>query len=248
MFDFLQDLAHSHQKYIFRLQSVRLPDHEHPMDRSVLDPHLVRDLKDRQLTAVPLLASLLFDDSKLFGFMIDRNLLVRLRDDHSLLDDHLQLRSQLLQNENMAALYLNNIILAIQKWLETNNNANAKFTKPQRYFSSAGSKKPVSGPISRKPDISVLPLVDGKTLRQDSINWKYIHAIIEITRTDKLTSLMLNQCHTKRFLMGLYQGDRHFAPCISVTNNKFRFMISDHEGEVQSASHTLNPEGTIIFL
>lgn len=246
MFDFLQVLARSHEKYIFRLQSVRLPDDNDSMGRAVLDPHLLRDLKGRQHTAVPLLASLLFDDSTLFGFVIDRNLLVHLRNNHSLLDDHLQLRSEVFENEAMAALYLNNIVLAVARWLKTNSNA--KFTQPQRYFSSAGSKKPLSGPISRKPDIAVLPLVDGKTLRHDSINWKYIHALIEITSTNKFTPAMLNQCLAKRFLMGLYQGDRHFAPCISVAGNRFRLMISDHEGEVQSINHTLNPEGTIIFL
>jgi Fungal protein kinase len=235
-------LAHSHQKYIYRIQSGRLPDDNTPMGRLALDPHLARDLEGRENFGVSFLSEVLFKEEEYFGFTINREFLKNLQD--GLLDQHMQIRLSLLHNEATAAFYLNHIISSIASWLRTRNY---KIKEPQRYFTPEKANKPISGPISRKPDLLLVPLVDGRPLLSDHISWEDVYGVIEMTTTSEFTRIMRNTCNTKRFLMGLYQGDRHFAPCISVYDKNFRFMVSDHAGDVHNSPQSFTGEGTKVF-
>ncbi|RDB15778.1 hypothetical protein Hypma_003707 [Hypsizygus marmoreus] len=246
-----QSLAISHQKYVFRLQSNGPPDDKSPMTRAVLDSHLTRDLMNRQSQHTPFLTELLTVEQTDFGFDLNRWFIRELLEiTPGLLDSYMQLHYKLLHNEETAAFYLNTIISTVAKWFENHPLADdGPVRKPLRYFSAGKKNKAIFATISHKPDLLLLPLLDGHLLDSNQVTWSDVYSVFEVTSSNCFTALMQRTLNTKRFLMGLHQGDRLYCPAMSIHDKRFRFMVSDYEGDVQTPLMTFGTdEGTKNFL
>lgn len=143
--------------YTLRVQSCRFYDDQSPFFSQEIKDVIKRDLFNRVTEANEgLLAEIMFPDHA-FGFPV--NTLFIMNFYNSFLSDSGSLDPANFGDEESTVVFLNRTISTITHFLDATKQVSLK---PLRYFSSAHSKKPMKGhTLKRKPDIILLPLIDG---------------------------------------------------------------------------------------
>jgi hypothetical protein len=216
--------------YVLRLQSNRLHDNRSSISSDELKLLLKRDLNDRLTEMKPnLLAESLFPDEA-FGFPVNEKFIENFY--NSFLTNAGDLNEANFQNEDYAATFLNRMISTITHFL----NSTKKITfKPLRYFSSAYSSKPLKGhPSKRKPDVILLPLINGYLRDISNTFWHDVQAMIEQTREKGPPQRLPDTVSTKSWMVFCSQTDRDFFICLCITGKGFYIVLTDHVGQIET--------------
>jgi hypothetical protein len=93
--------------------------------------------------------------------------------------------------------------------------------------------------VKRKPDLVLLDKKHYDDLQKSNskqIDWAFIRAIAEVSRSSSISPLMIHTINAKTYLMFLCQYNRRFVVALSFTDAKdesFRLTVTDREGQVQ---------------
>ncbi|KAG6854146.1 hypothetical protein C0991_010057 [Blastosporella zonata] len=139
-----------------------------------------------------------------------------------------------LMNEETAALYLNDIVIAFYHKLRNSNIGNRPPSPPIGYWSGEKHNKLLGvGPFRSKPDLMLLPLQDGYKIPADAVVWPDVLSVGEMTSSDNNTPSLMNQTTSKSFLMLFTQGDRGHVISFLVNAIGFSVKIFDREGIIE---------------
>jgi hypothetical protein len=131
----------------------------------------------------------------------------------------------------MTATFLNQMVTTIAEFLLSTKKTSLK---PLHYFSSLQSATPLSGhPTKLKPDIMVVPLIDG-CIRKGGLNWTDVQCLIEHTLEKKAPLRMSETIRTKTYMTFCNQPERDFIPFICIIKDGFHIVVIDHSGQIET--------------
>lgn len=228
--------------YILRTQSSRLHDDSATLLIDELDLHLQSDVRGRIMQVGETLAAHLFPDED-FGFAINDGFVNKFCG--SFISKSMLFDPHKFENEATTATFLNRIITTIAKYLASTGTTPLK---PLRYFTSIHASKSMKGSPTRvKPDIMIVPLIDG-CIRQGNLSWTDAQSIIEHTLEVKPPSRMGQTVRIKSFMAFCHQPERDFLPFICITRNHFHIIVTDHTGLIETQAIPFDrTSSTLIF-
>jgi hypothetical protein len=230
--------------YSIRTQSSRFHDDDAQLTVDELNDLLERDVQGRIMRVGDSIAAELFPDEA-FNFPINdqfvNNFCGTFINAGKLLD------TKKFGTEKKTANFLNQMVTTIACFLDTTEKTHLK---PLHYFcSSSATKSPEgSSPSKVKPDILIVPLIDGH-LQQESLTWKHVYAIIEHTQEATFPVRMARTTRVKSFTAFCHQPERDFLPLICITKNHFHVIVTDHTGQIETDPIPFNrTSSTLIFI
>ena len=119
--------------------------------------------------------------------------------------------------------------VAVQEWLNSIGQAVSDVTgfQPKKNWSSQYANTVLSHPeLDCKPDII---LINAGLL--ESINWRTIHMVTEVTSASKWHSTMKRTINNKTYLMFSTQHSRRYVPFLAVCGKIIYFLVSDRQGQ-----------------
>ena len=119
--------------------------------------------------------------------------------------------------------------VAVQEWLNNIGQAVSNVTgfKPKKFWSSQYANTVLSdSELKRKPDIILI-----NTGLLESINWRTIHTVTEVTSCPKWHPTMKSTMNNKTYLMFTTQHSRRFVPFLGVCAKTIHFVVSDRQGQ-----------------
>jgi hypothetical protein len=211
-----------------RLQSQRFQDDKSPFESDQIKKLSKNDLSKRVVEVRPeILAEELFPDHA-FGFPINNKFARYFHG--SFLSKSGSLQKKDFDKEEKTATFLNKTITTIADLVAKKGVP----LKPLRYFTSDYANKSVAGHvIKRKPDIILLPLVDG-FIPEDPVEWADVKAIVELTTESKPPPRMPLTITSKTFITFCTQLDRDFFICLCFTASGFHIVVSDRVGQIET--------------
>ena len=161
------------------------------------------------------LPSVVFPDSSL-PFPIDEALLVSLGDEVWDPDSN-TLAPPLGLSEIDIEEWFNGIVRAI-------SGATGRDTR--KFWSSQFANSVLDHPeLDRKPDVILIN--EGL----NPISWRNVHAVAEVTTSDRLHSTLKKTINNKTYLMFSTQHERRFVPFLAICARSIHFIVSDHQGQ-----------------
>ena len=214
--------------YILRAQSSRLHDDNAPLTCNQVDALLQRDVDDRIMEVGDGIAADLFPDD-IFGFPINDQFVKNFCG--SFISTGKLFDSSNFKSELLTATFLNRMVTTIAQFLHSTKKTSLK---PLRYFTSIHSDKALPGPARVKPDILIVPLINGCIRQGSGLNWRDAQSLIEITQEARPPTRMSNTIRNKTYMIFCHQPERDFVPSVCITKNNFHIVVTDHSGQIET--------------
>jgi Fungal protein kinase len=218
-------------KYEFRVQSCRFCDDNDRYDEKDIEALVRRNIDGRITQVGERLAESLFPDAA-FGFPINDQFLSNFFG--SFLSTAGLLDATNFLTDQTTCVFFNRMISTIDHFLQATNEPDLANLRPLRYFTALHSTKPVSGStIKRKPDLILVRLIDGR-LREGTMQWHDIQALVEQTRETKPPMRMKETVSSKSYQLFCSQPERDFVINLCITGEGFHIVVADHSGMVET--------------
>ena len=239
----------SNSSFISRMYSAQIPNQSFP-------PNLLAQALDKEfniLQADDYFINDLFPTKLLPSGMSDETVIAELSKQNIWNEDRNCFRdtpSSL--DESHLAAWLNSIGTTLGK---------AFGHEPLRLWSHRSCDTPpvgASSSIIRKPDLILLDKKhhDETQDPRHQMDWAFIRAIGEVTRSSSISKRMIDSINSKSYLMFLCQYNRRFAVALSFTGaekESFRLTVTDREGQIHwtvglGSNAARSRERSILFL